>query len=910
MHQTVSAKQAKEYYSSALFQSDYYLQDQELKGQYFGKLAELIALNKEPTKETFFALCENVNPVTKQPLTQHTKEGRTVAYDVVFNAPKSISILHALANDEHILKAFQSSVQETMLDIERDAQTRVRKGRMQEDRNTGNLLWAEFTHQTARPIDGSLPDVHLHSHNVVFNATFDEVEGTIKAGQFRDIKRSMPFYQAMFHKRLSDNLIDLGYQIRRTEKAFEIANVPQAAIDHFSKRTNAIGEFAKEKGITDPKILAELGAKTRAKKQKGHTMDELKTEWKRQLRDEVVLQPGEDVLPVRYAGKEYSDKATPNDIIDHALRHSFERTSVKPERRILETAYRQSIGKRHLSIQEVTDSFHSDTRIIHVKEKYQIVCTTKPVLAEEKRMVELARLGLNSQEPLYRKAPASAPHLNDHQQDAISNILTTTDQTSIIRGAAGTGKTTIMSEAKKHIESAGKRLFVVAPTAQAAKGVLVSEGFENAETVARLLIDKKFQGQLAGQVLWVDEAGLLGTQDMTALLAITKQQNAKLVLGGDYKQTAAVMRGDAMRVLNTVGKIKASDVSKIVRQKNIHYREAVEDLSNGNTKQAFIKLSSIGAIKNIDPLNPNEQLINDYLKAVKNKKSAMIVSPTHAQGEAVTTDLRPKLRAIGLIGKKEISVDKYKNRNLTEAERSDYRNLLEGDVIQFNQNVTAIKRGSVWQVKSINDGIVTIANKAGESRQLPIERAKSYDVYTHTKLPLSKGDSVRINRNGFDKNDKRLNNGQILEVASVSKNGKIVLHNAASKVIYELDSDFGNLDHAYCTTSHAAQGRTVSEVFIAQPSSTFVATDAKQFYVSVSRGKDAAHIYTDDRKALLEYASELGDRQSAMELIGGNKHENYIQQQLIESLERDTTLSSKEKDLKITQERESYEPGF
>ena len=57
---------------------------------------------------------------------------------------------------------------------------------------------------------------------------------------------------------------------------------------------------------------------------------------------------------------------------------------------------------------------------------------------------------------------------------------------------------------------------VVAPTADASRGVLKSEGFENAETVAKLLVDKKMQDKLKNQVLWVDEAGLLGTKDMTA----------------------------------------------------------------------------------------------------------------------------------------------------------------------------------------------------------------------------------------------------------------------------------------------------------------------------------------------------------------------------------------------------------
>ncbi|PAW93159.1 conjugal transfer protein [Mucilaginibacter sp. MD40] len=910
MVQTTSAKQAKEYFSGALLQSDYYMDGQELKGRYAGSLATHLGLPIEPTRQSFFALCDNINPVSGKPLTRHTKEGRTVAYDIVFNAPKSVSIIHALSNDDHILKAFQDSVQQTMQDIETDSRTRVRINKSLEDRQTGNLLWAEFTHQTARPVDGSLPDVHLHSHNVVINATYDPIEKTIKAGQFRDIKKSMPFYQAMFHKRLSDRLMDLGYGIRRTDKAFEILNVPQAAIDHFSKRTNAIGEFAKEKGINDPKKLAELGAKTRAKKQKGHTMAELKAEWRRQLRQEVQLPVDEEALPIRYATKNQLDKTIAEDVIDHALKHSFERASVKPERRILETAYRQSIGKRQLSIVGITDSFKNDSRIIRIKEKYQTVCTTKPVLAEEQQMVKLARQGLNSQFPLFSKAPELSPFLNEHQRNAITDVLTTTDQTSIVRGAAGTGKTTIMSEARKHIEAAGKQLFVVAPTAQAARGVLVNEGFENANTVARLLKDKEMQQEIAGQVLWVDEAGLLGTKDMTELLTITKQQNARLILGGDTRQHTAVARGDALRVLNFVGQIKSSDVSKIVRQKDVHYREAVEDLSNGNICRAFTKLNSIGAVKDIDPLKPNDLLINDYIRTLKKGKSALIVSPTHAQGEAVTQELRDKLRANGLIGKKQVLVDKFVSRNLTEAEKTDHRNLNEGDVVQFNQNVPQIKKGSVWKIERIENNQVLVKNKDGEEQQLPLDRASSFDVFEHSLMGLSKGDVVRISRNGYDNNQKRLNNGQVLDVTGINKKGKILLNNRSSKVTYELDDDFGNIAHAYCTTSYSAQGRTVSEVFISQPSATFVATNAKQFYVSVSRGKDAAHIYTDDRQALLEYASQLGDRQSALELVGGYQHADYIRQQIGKEPDHDNEPEERTRLEVKNNSRDDYEPGF
>lgn len=283
MIQSTSAGQAKAYFNDSLRQSDYYLNNQEQPGHLVGRVASRLGIVGPVTKTAFYALCEHINPISGKALTPRKKENRTVGYDINFHCPKSVSVIHALTDDNHILDAFQESVQETMLDIEADAQTRVRKNSKDEDRPTGEFIWADFVHQTARPVDGTVPDPHLHCHSFVFNVTWDAVEQQFKAGQFRSIKQDMPYYQARFHKRLADKLVELDYRIRRTDKAFEIAGVPEHIIDLFSKRTNEIGRIAKELGITDQAELDQLGARTRAKKQKGLSMTQLKQEWRKQI---------------------------------------------------------------------------------------------------------------------------------------------------------------------------------------------------------------------------------------------------------------------------------------------------------------------------------------------------------------------------------------------------------------------------------------------------------------------------------------------------------------------------------------------------------------------------------------------------------------------------------------------------
>ncbi|WP_082489134.1 MobF family relaxase [Dyadobacter sp. Leaf189] len=869
MIQSNSAAQAKAYFSQSLSKADYYVNDQELNGHIQGKLAKRLGLAGRATKETFFALCENVHPFTGEHLTPRTKKERTTGYDINFHCPKSVSILHALSKDDHLLKAFEASVKATMKDIEADAKTRVRKGGRDDDRLTGELLWADFVHQTARPVKGHFPDPHVHAHCFVFNQTWDEQEQKVKAGQFRDIKRDMPYYQARFHKYLSDQLIDLCYGIVRTEKSFEIENVPERVINLFSKRTDEIGRIAKEKAVTDIDELGALGARTRAKKQKGVGMDELKTDWKRQIKELGSEEDGKSERSIRYAPEKLKEAKHAKDCVDHAILHGFERASVIRDRRLLESAYRQGIGDRAISLDAVTTILSNDSRIIGVKDHDQTLLTTEAVLAEEHYMVKLARSGQGRLTPLCIKAPELK--LDGQQAAAVSYVLTTTNRVSIIRGAAGSGKTTLMQEAVKHIESAGKTVTVVAPTSQASRGVLKDEGFLGAETVSKLLIDQKMQEELAGQVLWVDEAGLLGTQDMTALLELSIRQNARLILGGDTRQHSAVIRGDALRILNTVGQIKTAEVNKIYRQRNENYRKAVEDLSNGDVKGAFEKLIGMEAIQDIDPLKPNEALVKDFTNTVKKGKTALIISPTHHQSEEVTGDIRHALRNAGVLGKKEITATRLVNRNLTEAERSDWRNINVGNVIQFNQNMEGIQRGSRWKVEECNDRHILIRSSKNETQLLPTNKSAFYDVYREKSLDLARGDLVRITRNGFDDQTKRLNNGQLLQVSSVKKSGDIELINTISKATYKINKDFGHVAHAYCITSHASQGKTVDEVFISQPAATFPATDAKQLYVSVSRGRDRARIYTDDKEELLSYAQRIGDRQSALELMRKRK---------------------------------------
>src|ERR1019366_2282386 len=136
--------------------------------------------------------------------------------------------------------------------------------------------------------------------------------------------------------------------------------------------------------------------------------------------------------------------------------------------------------------------------------------TTRDVYREELAMVAFAREGRGHHRKLGGgKARSLDPHLSREQRDAALLILSSRDTVTALRGGAGTGKTRRRQARFRGMGEGARKLFPFAPSAEASRGVLRQEGFADAETVEKLLTDREIQSKAKGQVLWIDEAGLL-----------------------------------------------------------------------------------------------------------------------------------------------------------------------------------------------------------------------------------------------------------------------------------------------------------------------------------------------------------------------------------------------------------------
>jgi hypothetical protein len=328
---------------------------------------------------------------------------------------------------------------------------------------------------------------------------------------------------------------------------------------------------------------------------------------------------------------------------------------------------------------------------------------------------------------------------------------------------------------------------------------------------------------------------------------------ARVILVGDRRQHRSVTAGEPLKLLEERAGVPVAEVTKIVRQEDGAYRRAAKALSDGKTAEGFAELDRLGWIREIPDADRYFVLAQGYLSAVLekdkkgNQKTALVVSPTHAEGNRITGFIRDALKASGRLGE-ERTLATWGSAQMTDAQKGDATNYEPGDMLQFHQNAAGHKKQSRLVVS--------------EGEKLPVQDAKRFEVYRPVQLALAVQDRIRVTANGWTKDGKhRLINGALFTVQGFTRQGDPIVDNG-----WVIGSDFGHIAHGYAVTSHAAQGKTVNKVFIGLSSESFPATNQRSFYVPVTRGKEQAVIFTDDRKELLNAIRRPDDPMSATEL--------------------------------------------
>ena len=140
--------------------------------------------------------------------------------------------------------------------------------------------------------------------------------------------------------------------------------------------------------------------------------------------------------------------------------------------------------------------------------------------------------------------------------------------------------------------------------------------------------------------------------------------------------------------------------------------------------------------------------------------------------------------------------------------------------------------------------------------------ASRVNVYREERTALAQGDRVI-----FRENSRELGvvNGERGTVTRAGE-GEYSIHLADRDRDVALGADSGaRLEHAYATTVHVAQGQTVDHVVIA--GETGKLASAEQAYVSFSRARESATVYTDDPEKLKEAWAEWRGKENALDHV-------------------------------------------
>src|SRR5207247_6946322 len=124
--------------------------------------------------------------------------------------------------------------------------------------------------------------------------------------------------------------------------------------------------------------------------------------------------------------------------------------------------------------------------------------------------------------------------------------------------------------------------------------------------------------------------------------------------------------------------------------------------------QAFAELLELGAVT--EALNDDGQLYQQaadaYLAAIKQGKSALLVSPTWSEIEAVTDKLRETLKADGMVGQHEEAVTVFDSLSWTEAQKKNASQYEPGQRLRFVRQTKHFERGdTVAVVATVENGL-------------------------------------------------------------------------------------------------------------------------------------------------------------------------------------------------------------
>lgn len=379
--------------------------------------------------------------------------------------------------------------------------------------------------------------------------------------------------------------------------------------------------------------------------------------------------------------------------------------------------------------------------------------------------------------------------LDEEQIEAVRHVTGSSAIAPVV-GLAGAGKSELLKAARVAWECAGRRVVGAALAGKAAEGLEQSSGIASRTLAAwefawangRERLDK-------GDILVVDEAGMVSSQQMGRLLRIAEKARAKIVLVGDPMQLQPIQAGAAFRAI--LERIEFAELAGVRRQRDHWARDASRLFADGEVEKAVDAYAQRGHVIEAD---------------TKEAAIARIVSDwTAARTELVTRE---------------------------EAEKGEFR-----------PDALLVLTHTNNDVRRLNEALRVVATDAGALGQ-----SQPFDTERGAR-EFAAGDRIIFLRNARflepraqHLGPQRVKNGTLGTVlSSADERGRTLLKVRLDKgqtVVFG-ESTYRNIDHGYAATIHKSQGATVDRTFVLATGMM----DRHLVYVAMTRHRGRADLY-------------------------------------------------------------------
>lgn len=298
-----------------------------------------------------------------------------------------------------------------------------------------------------------------------------------------------------------------------------------------------------------------------------------------------------------------------------------------------------------------------------------------------------------------------------HEQCAALDHVLRGKQLSSVVGLAGAGKSTLLATARDAWARQGITVHGAAMAGKAAEELESASGIASRTLASLELSWKSGNNPIAkGDVLVIDEAGMLGTRQLARVATKMNEVGAKLVLVGDPDQLQPIEAGTPFRRL--VNGHRAARLTEIHRQKAGWQKQASHDLAAGNLSKAVDQYRKRDAITQVhDRSEAIEALVESYAMDVAahgNDKSRLAFAHKRKDVHALNQAIRSALR----------SGDDTPQETMFPTETGQ-RAFATDDRIVFTRNDKdiGVKNGMLGTVVTAKDGEITVALD-GENKRL------------------------------------------------------------------------------------------------------------------------------------------------------------------------------------------------